>query len=96
MLCVNVTYEVVTPESAEIGDYADAGYAEQHIPLRDAIRAFGPFIYPSSSVIDYNTWYSSPPEIDYTDGSETTYSLHLQRSITTSSARRLARLLGAI
>jgi hypothetical protein len=36
----NVTYGIVTPESAEQGDYSETGFIAQDLPFRDAIETF--------------------------------------------------------
>lgn len=108
----HVTYEIVTPESAEHGDAAERGYAmpgdwhyelpadcygpaaaafkaEHALDLRSAVGMMG-------CVEDSGRWFSETDgRVDYQDGSETRYSLHCPDSITASSYRRVARLLGA-
>lgn len=99
----HVTYELVTPESAEVGDFAEVGYVHSNggrdaidlvksaddyaMTLRDALRHCSPSE-------DCGTWLASDPEtIDYRTGTDMATSLHPPRGITPASYRRLKRLL---
>lgn len=85
----NVTYEIVTPKSAEQGDVAARGFIVEDVSLREALRECDP-------TQDSGSWFD---EVDgrtnYRTGAVETRSLHPPRSITKASYRRLARLLGA-
>lgn len=100
----NVTFETVTPESAEQGDAADRGFIAEGVTLREAIRehcqGFG-----WNGYVEADSWpcsLSCPPrwftfygEMDYRTGETESRSLHLPEGISPSSALRIARLLGA-
>lgn len=95
----SVTYEVVTPESAEDGDTAERGFVVEDVSLRDALDEFDcGAIEPSSWPVDFNwqhTWYTERDgRIDYLTGAVETRSFHLPKDLTPSTRRRIARLLG--
>lgn len=76
---LSLTYEIVTEESAELGDIAESGFLWEDVPhtfreLVDTIESGG-FIHPSSSHGVPN-WLSSEPEIDYITGESETRSIH--------------------
>lgn len=82
----SVTFDVVTPESAAHGDYAETGFEVEDAPIdgdpietaADLIEDTCGHVEASSSCIDAHTWFtSSDPERDYSDGSETRHSVHL-------------------
>ena len=79
---VSKTYEVVTPESAEDGDFADNGFVfeDEVMDRSDVVRELrrGGYIHPSSSSLQMLRWVSTEEEQDYSDGSYTSYSLHIQ------------------
>jgi hypothetical protein len=73
---VAVTYQTVTPESAENGDFADSGYeVEPHITDLETI------LYYSDNYGCYENysgeWWESYPETDYVNGWEITHALHV-------------------
>lgn len=102
---VSKTYEIITPESAEIGDAAERGYEfENQIftlhELIDEINNSG-FTSLSESPIIYNAllkrdgkahvWLNTTdPERNYRTGEETFYGLHIE-----CTHRQLARILRA-
>lgn len=82
---ISKTYQTVTPESAEHGDFADSGYEFEDVSytfreLVDLIYHDGfiePSIFPPKSGDDF--WLSSDYEIeDYSTGEEISYSIHLE------------------
>lgn len=97
-----VTYYIVTPESAEDGDIAEAGYVcpggwrfgvdedgDVTMSLREAVRLVG-------CVEDSGAWFTeSDGREDYRTGAVERRSLHPPRNITPSSYARVARLLRA-
>ena len=102
----DVTYEIVTPESAEAGDFEETGYAGEGLQLREAIACLhetrtskadaGGWIEPDSWPISL----AYPPSsfrlvygIEYLTGARESRTLHLPRGCTPSSAMRIARLL---
>lgn len=96
----NVTYETITPESAENGEADSSGFMLENGSLREAwdIVRWG-----CEGGVEANEWPMQSPrwvtfysaERDYRTGEETNYSVHFPGNITPSSARRLARFLGA-
>lgn len=94
-----VTYDVVTPESAEHGDTADSGFVVDNVSLRDAIAALqGAQVAPSCEPFNpryaYTWFYTLDADVDYRTGAETRRALHLPASLTPATRRRIARLLG--
>lgn len=97
-----VTYDIVTSESAEDGDVAEAGFvcpggwrfgadedADVAVTLRDALRLVG-------CVEDSGTWFTETDgREDYRTGAVERRALHPPRNITPSSYARIARLLRA-
>ena len=97
-----VTYQTVTEESAEHGDYAESGFAHprgwrfpvsdpgpHEITLREAVQiAGGPFE-------DCGRWFSTvDADTNYRTGEDTYYSIHPPEAITPASYARLRRILG--
>lgn len=89
----SITYGVVTPESAEHGDYAETGYEVEDATLEandgstlidaaaDLIEHNLGFVDCShvlSSLDEHATFYQVDPDIDYSDASETTRAAHFQ------------------
>ncbi len=95
----SVTYETITPESAEIGDCEDRGYIAEDVTLREAIgelngAAVEPSCYPFDADYPY-TWFSTVDgDTDYRTGAVEYRSLHLPKNLTPSTRARIARLLG--
>ena len=99
----NVTYELVTPESAEHGEAEERGFVAEDIDLRSAIEEIG---YCAMEADSYPISHKNPPRwftnYEYGNGTrdyfekgiEESRSLHLPDNITPSSALRVARLLG--
>ena len=103
-----VTYEVVTPESAEHGDFAEIGFMQsggwQHeISTVEMARDREALEFDLRSAVnmigcveDSGSWFSEADgRVNYQTGAETRYSLHPPKNITASSYGRLARLLKA-
>jgi len=96
----DVTYQVVTPESASYGEAEDSGFEAKNISLREAIgyMCCEGGIEADSSHIDAlcpPRWFTAyKADEDYSTDEETSYSLHLPDNITGSSAMRIARLIG--
>ena len=97
-----MTYEVLTPESAEYGDVADRGYCDEYgnrydepaaVSLRAALRTLGS-MEPNDSRYESARWWS---EIDgcpnYSTGAVEYRSIHLSDRITPSSRARVNRLI---
>jgi len=98
VITFRVTYDTVTPESAEQGDIEDSGYYSRggwkhddpsEWTLHDVVDHFG-----RNSLENCGTWFSSiDGETDYRTGEETHYAVHPPRTITRASYRRLRRIL---
>jgi hypothetical protein len=81
---ITVTYDIVTPESAEQGDFAESGWIDDEgtemISPAEAIK----FLrregadQPSSSYFHSGVWYSASKGENYRTGAETTHSYHLK------------------
>jgi hypothetical protein len=96
-----VTYDIVTPESAEDGEAAESGYVEpgawhyavgkespEGMSLREARGLCG-------CMEDSGRWFSEVDGTpDYEDGSHEYRALHPPANVTRASYRRLARILG--
>lgn len=100
-----VTYEIVTPESAEQGENDEIGFilpGERRTPIAEALkdesnnfemnlRSALNLVCPS---YDCGRWFEeSDARHDYTSGESENRALHPPRNITESSYRRLKRLL---
>ena len=86
-----VTFEIVTPESAEQGEAAAVGFMALNVRLREAVLEAG----SSRSVCeDAGRWFTRTVT-DYRAGQhdEITYAIHPPPTITPASYARLARLL---
>lgn len=96
----SVTYDIVTPESAEHGDAAERGWVHpggwhsmaddpSKMSLREAIDLVG-------CLQDVGGWFvETDGRVDYRTGAEETRSLHPPRNITPASYGRLQRVLKA-
>jgi hypothetical protein len=96
----NVTYDIVTPESAEHSDTDECGFIEEGATLRDAISAVlrgrtrkrdsgdGASYDGDNTVIVGNG-------MEFETGAYETRYLHIPELVTGASARRIARLAGA-
>lgn len=99
----NVTYDVVTPESAEYGDFAEGGYLANDVSFREALEVFADGFpahmasavsadgWPLSGAV---RWFDSAPDQNFQTGAWTTRVLHIPVQITPASRLRLARFLG--
>lgn len=105
-----ITYEIVTPQSAERGDFAENGFVGPsglQIPIDSdgALEAASrnEFALDLRSAVrmigcveNAGSWFVETDGRDnYRDGSNTRYSLHPPENITASSYGRLCRLLKA-
>lgn len=81
-IIISVTYSIMTPESAELGDYAELGFEFENVEysfkeLVDYIKSEG-FIYPDTSH-GIPCWLSTDAIHDrayYEKGEERTLSIH--------------------
>lgn len=91
----NVTYEVITPESAEDGDYEESGFQMENVTLREAwefLRWESGNCEASSSDIATARWLTMYGEMDPFSGDTTNYSLHFPEKLSAASRVRIARL----
>ena len=97
---VFITYEVLSEGDAGMGDTDRRGYAipggwrfetneEAEVWLRDALRE----VHPIVSHHDCGQSFSGEPQPNYQTGDEETLTLHLPRTITESSRRRMVRIM---
>lgn len=98
----SVTYEIVTPESAEHGDAEERGYIAEETRLRDALQ----FLFDtrtshcdgvegvetSSSTIDQARWITVYNGAEYQTGARESRSLHFPDGLTPSTRARILRL----
>jgi hypothetical protein len=105
MVSFRVTYEIITPESAENGEAESCGFVtpgDWHFTIEEArdagaeiemtLRDAMRLANPSE---DCGTWFAegSPDRIRYDDGASEYRSIHPPRNITPASYKRIKRLL---
>ena len=96
----NITYAIVTPESAEQGDYEEAGMEHEGLTLREAydlMRWHGCAIEADCWPISKRhppRWIVWEAEQDFCTGAYKERILHLPQNLTASSRIRIARLFG--
>ena len=98
MTCFNVTYEIITQESAEDGE-ADKGFVAENIGLRDALEAVswpGGIAIASCYPRNGARWFTvyGDAESFYVTGEIENRSLHFPESLTDSTRERIMRLAG--
>jgi hypothetical protein len=94
-----VTYDILSPDSSEEGDYAESGFVGDNLSLKDAIEAVGgkyvrfePDSYPCNN--GYVRWLTNHQyNENYSTGETEGRSLHIPKRITLSSRKRLLRYL---
>ncbi len=91
-ILVNITYEIVTPESAENGEAEERGFSAENAEyeFRELVRALREkFTNPSNYPIraDVNTWFTSDTDTDYLTGEEETESIHYSRDNAPKNAK---------
>jgi len=102
MATFNVTYDIVTPESAEYGDCEESGFIDCNMTLRDAIdtlvstrtnRVDGVTgVDTSESGRDFR-WITVYNGMEYETGAQESRSLHIPDHITPASRARILRLV---
>lgn len=103
-----VTYEIITPESAEHGDFAESGFIFPHggrdPVFRDGIMHPGQaHFFTLKEALTYcstmeetglgNWFHGIDPDINYHTGEEEFRNLHPPRNISDASYARLCRAL---
>ena len=95
MFKFNVTYEMVTDESAEHGEAADMGFLAESVSLREAIDSLdygaGDLEANESPVTDPR-WITAYD--NWEQGETVNRSLHFPDNMTAASKLRVCRLLG--
>ena len=93
----SVTFEVYTEESLEVGDAESRGFLAEDITLREACElVYGCAPHPDSGPRPARVrWLSTESETDYRTGESEVRAIHIPASVTASSSRRIARMLGA-
>lgn len=94
----NVTFETITPESAENGDTESAGFVAEDVSLREAIDAVGMGeggVEASEHPVTNPRWITVyKTSEDYGTGEIENRSLHFPDNMTPASKLRVCRLLG--
>lgn len=104
----DVTYEIVTQESAEHGDADERGDICEQEGLRDAIKELH---RTRTSRVDSAQWPETNPSpitgtervysvsvlngMEFETGAHEERTLHIPQSVSAASSRRIARLAGA-
>lgn len=99
MNAFSITYETITHESAEYGDAEDSGFVDEGLTLREAMDALrwyrGSHVEADSYPLARPRWFTFyEVETDYATGETKNVSLHLPETLTDSTRRRIARLVG--
>ena len=99
----DVTYKIVTPESAEQGDAESRGYIGHDMDLRDAIYEVLQTrtslvegiqaIEFSDSAVESARWLDVCNGPEFETGAREYRSLHLPEHLTASTKRRIMRLI---
>ena len=105
MITIDFTYDTVTPESAEDGDFADDGfivpgmwrvpfdkYERNRWELGDLAGLIN-FARSLGIIHDGDNFYSVDPDENYRTGESTYYGMHID-GVTVATEARIARLLG--
>ena len=102
-----ITYEIVTPQSAEHGDAAERGYVSAgfKFPIESVVMArdrdvlsfdLRSAVSQLGCVENAGRWFVEVDgRVNFQNGAETRYSLHPPENITPASYARLCRLLKA-
>jgi hypothetical protein len=100
----NVTYEIVTPESAADGDADERGFVAENIPLREALQELHATRTSHVSGVEYiecDSWSCKSPrwitvlnDPEYLTGAQESRSLHIPDGVSCASRRRIAKLAG--
>ena len=93
----SVTFEKVTPESAEDGEADSIGFVLKGVGLREAVEALGCGIAVGADCMPVCSprWFTAyEVDQDYITGAIESRSLHLPSRLTEASRMRIARLLG--
>lgn len=99
----NVTFEIVTPESAEIGDAESRGFISESVSLRDAMADLFEtrtsqcggveWIAPNDSEIARARWFTVYNGAEFETGASENRAIHLPDNATAATRARIARLV---
>jgi hypothetical protein len=95
----NVTFETVTPESAEHGDAETRGFVGMALPLRAAVYEWRQMpdavesIEANDSDASAARWITAHGAPSFRDGTAESRSIHFPETLTPASRARLVRLL---
>jgi hypothetical protein len=95
----SITYEKITPESAEDGEAAERGFLYEELTFREAMDALrwsrGAYVEADSYPVKSPRWFTFyNTDENYATGEVTNLSLHLPKSLTSATRARIARLVG--
>ena len=100
----NVTFEIVTPESAENGDAEERGYIAEGVSLRDALALVSETrtshvdgvtaIEANECPVTAPNWITVYNGMEFLTGANESRSIHFPDNMTASSRCRIARLMG--
>lgn len=93
-----VTYEIVTPESAEFGEADESGTVDTGLSFRDAIQEVNRTrtnMVDGCSVENCGRWWTVVNGMEFETGAQESRSLHPEGNITDASRGRISRLMGA-
>jgi hypothetical protein len=100
----DVTYEIITQESAEHGDAEECGYISEAVTLREAFKSVNDTrtcrvdgvqtIEANEHQVVSPRWLTVYNGMEYETGAHENRSIHFPESCTPSTRRRIASLLG--
>jgi hypothetical protein len=100
----SVTYDIVTPDSAEHGDTDECGHIGQGLTLREAIKELHATrtcrvdgvqaIETDSFPCTAPRWITVTNGMEFETGAHESRALHIPNNVTPASARRIAMLAG--
>jgi hypothetical protein len=81
MIKANVTYQVISQESATRGDFEETGFKKQDLEFENETEALEFFSnnYGCYEQGNETSFYTVDPDRDLSSGDETYYGLHLQK-----------------
>lgn len=81
MIKVNITYQVISEESASRGDFSETGFIAQDLEFDNEQSALEHFTNDYGCYEQGNpcAFYTVDPERDLSSGDETYYGLHFQK-----------------
>ena len=97
-ILISKTYQEITPESAEDGDFSDSGFICESVSysFRELVEELAKYSYLSSSIADRFTWASTGFEIDdYATMTERAESIHLSHENSLSKTKYWIKALKA-